>query len=168
MDVDSTPDAAQGHNYCLNARVFDIQSMIVKEHSSSAASHAIIALAMRLFRREVASAKRAQLTLCYLLPDERGQAPFEGMRLGTHDAEKAVLTIEACVPQHIVDDPSRAGRYVLAVAADAIDAAREFFVDVGVEGFDAETLQAWVTTIKLEDLLPPNFQQVRNTDFEWS
>lgn len=142
--------------------------MIVKAHASSAASHAITALAVQLFRREAAPTVEARLTLCYLLPDEQGQAPFEGMRLGTHDAEKAALTIEACVPQHIVDDPSRAGRYVLAVAADAIEAAQEFFVDLGVGGFEAETLHAWITTIKLEDLLPPNFQQVRNTDFEWS
>lgn len=142
--------------------------MIVKEHASSAASHAITALAIRLFRRDAAPAIDARLTLCYLLPDEHGQAPFEGMRLGAHDAEKVALTIEACVPPHIVDDPSRAGRYVLAVAADAIDAAQEFFVALGGSKFDAETLQAWITTIKLEDLLPPNFQQVRNTDFEWS
>lgn len=148
--------------------MFEIQSMIVKEHASSAASHAITALAIRLFRREVAATGEARLTLCYLLPDAQGQAPFEGMRLGTHDAKKAALTIDACVPQHIVDDAARAGRYVLAVAADAIDAAQAFFVDCGVVGFDAATLQAWVETIQLEDLLPPNFQQVRNTDFEWS
>jgi len=142
--------------------------MIVKEHASSAASHAITALAIRLFRREVAPPVEALLTLWYLLPDEHGHAPFEGMRLGAHDAKKVALTIEACVPPHIVNDPSRAGRYVLAVAADAIDAAHEFFVDSGVRAFDAEALQAWIKTIQLEDLLPPNFQQVRNTDFEWS
>jgi len=142
--------------------------MVVKEHEASAASHAITALAMRLARREATPGVEARLTLCYLLPDEHGMAPFDGMRLSSHDAAKGALTIEACVPSHIVRDAARAGRYVLAVAADAIDAAQEFFLEQGVHAFDAETLQGWISTVKPEDLAPPELQQVRNTDFEWS
>ena len=148
--------------------VFEIQSMMLKEHESSVTGHAITAFAMRLARREVASYVKARLTLCYLLPGEDGKPPFEGMRFGTHDPVKGVVTIEACVPVHIVHDPSKAGPYVLAVAADAIDAAQEFFVEQGSAAFDAETLQAWVTSVKAADLLPPQHQQVRNTDFDWS
>lgn len=148
--------------------MFDIQSMMIKEHESSAAGHAITALAMRLARREVEPDVKAKLTLCYLLPGEDGELPFQGMQLSTHDPVKGVLIIEACVPPHIVHDPSKAGPYVLAVAADAIDAAQEFFVEQGNSAFDAENLQAWVTTVKPADLLPPQHQQVRNTDFEWS
>lgn len=142
--------------------------MMIKEHESSAAGHAITALAMRLARREVEPSVSAKLTLCYLLPGEDGELPFEGMQLSAHDPAKGVLTIEACVPAHIVHDPSKAAPYVLAVAQDAIDAAQEFFVEQGVKAFDGETLQAWVMTVKTTDLLPPQHQQVRNTDFEWS
>jgi len=148
--------------------VFEIQSMMIKEHESSATGHAITALAMRLAHRAVAVEVKAQLTLCYLLPGEDGELPFQGMQFGTHDPSKGVVTIEACVPAHIVHDPSKAGPYVLAVAADAIDAAAEFFVEQGVTAFDAVTLQAWVATVKAADLMPPQHQQVRNTDFDWS
>jgi len=148
--------------------VFEIQSMMLKEHESSATGHAITALAMRLARREGVRDVRAQLTLCYLLPGEDGELPFRGMRLGTHDPVKGMVTIEACVPAHIVNDPAKAGPYVLAVAADAIDAAQEFFVEQGLTSFDAETLHAWITTVKAADLRPPEHQQVRNTDFDWS
>lgn len=147
--------------------MFEIQSMMIKEHESSATGHAITALAMRLARREVARDVKAQLTLCYLLPGEDGRLPFPGMRLGTYEPRTGVVTIEACVPAHIVHDVAKAGPYVLAVAADAIDAAREFFAEQG-HAFDAETLHAWVTTIKPVDLLPPQHQEVRNTDFDWS
>jgi len=148
--------------------VFEIQSMMIKEHESSAAGHAITALAMLLARRAVVPGTPAQLTLVYLLPGSDGELPFVGMQLGTHDPEKGALSIEACVPVHIVQDSSRAGRYVLALAADAIDAAQEFFVEQGIAGFDADTLQAWVTTVKPADLRPPQQQQLRNTDFDWS
>jgi hypothetical protein len=90
------------------------------------------------------------------------------MRLSAHDSIKGILTIEACVPAHIVQDLAKAGPYVLAVAADAIDAARDFFLEQGVTAFDQDTLQAWVSTVKPQDLLPPTRQQVRNTDFNWS
>ena len=142
--------------------------MMIKEHESSATGHAITALAMRLARREVAPDIEAQLTLCYLLPGADGKLPFHGMRLGSHDPVKGVLTIEACVPAHIVHDASKAGPYVLAVAADAVDAAQEFFGEQGSTGFDAETLQAWLATVRAIDLQPPQHQQVRNTDFDWS
>jgi hypothetical protein len=148
--------------------VFEIQSMMIKDHESSAASHAITALAMRLARREVRPVLGAQLTLCYLLPGEDGELPFEGMQLSTHDPRKGVVIIEACVPSHVVHDALRAGPYVLAVAADAIDAAREFFVEQGITAFDADALHAWIMTVKAADLLPPQHQRVRNTDFEWS
>jgi hypothetical protein len=148
--------------------VFELQSMVIKEHSTSAASHAITKLAMRLARREPTPALQARLTLCYLLPDEHGVVPFTGMRLSNHDAAQGSLTIQACVPTHIVDDAARAGRYVLAVAADAIDAAQEFFLEQGVTAFDADMLHSWVSSVKPADLAPPEFQQVRNTDFEWS
>lgn len=142
--------------------------MMIKEHSTSAATHAITALAMRLARREATPDTPARLTLCYVLPDEEGVAPFEGMRLGSHDRARGVLTVEACVPRQVVYDTSRAGRYVLALAADAIDAAQQFFLEQGILGFDAETLHAWVSTVQAQDLAPPRFQQVRNTDFDWS
>src|SRR3954449_6425131 len=103
--------------------------MMIKEHESSATGHAITALAMRLARREVALEVKTQLTLCYLLPGEDGEPPFLGMQLGTHHPLRGIVTIEACVPAHIVHDPSKAGPYVLAVAADAIDAAEEFFFE---------------------------------------
>jgi hypothetical protein len=148
--------------------VFEIQSMMIKEHESSATGHAITALAKRLARRPLSADVQARLTLCYLLPGEDGELPFAGMRLGTHDPVRHVVTIEACVPAHVVHDPAKAGPYVLAVAADAIDAAQEFFAEQGVSAFDADTLQAWITTIKPADLLPPQHQQVRNTDFDWS
>lgn len=141
---------------------------MIKEHESSATGHAITALAKRLARREVARDVKARLTLCYLLPGEDGELPFQGMRLGTHDPVRGVVTIEACVPAHIVHDAGKAGPYVLALAADAIDAAQEFFVEQGVNAFDAETLHAWITTVKPADLRPPEHQQVRNTDFDWS
>ena len=142
--------------------------MMIKEHESSAIGHAITALAMRLARRAVTVGAKAELTLCYLLPGEDGELPFQGMQFGSHDPMRGVVTIEACVPAHIVHDPARAGSYVLAVAADAIDAAGEFFVEQGVTAFDAETLQAWVATVKAADLMPPQQQQVRNTDLDWS
>ena len=123
---------------------------------------------MRLARCEVAPDVKARLTLCYLLPGEDGELPFKGMQLGTHDPVEGVVTIQACVPAHIVHDPSKAGPYVLAVAADAIDAAQEFFAEQGVRAFDSATLQAWITTVKPADLLPPQHQRVRNTDFDWS
>jgi hypothetical protein len=148
--------------------VFEIQSMMIKAHESSAASHAILALALQLARREAVPDLKAQLRLCYLLPGEDGLLPFAGMQLSTHDPAKNVVTIEACVPARIVHDSSKAGPYVLALAADAIDAAHAFFVEQGFTAFDAETLQAWLTTIKAADLLPPQHRQVRNTDFEWS
>ena len=148
--------------------MFEIQSLMLKEHESSATGHAIMALAMRLARRTVTAHAKAQLTLCYLLPGEDGRLAFEGMQLATHDRVKGVVSIEACVPAHIVHDPIKAGRYVLAVAADAIDAARDFFDEQGVAGFDAETLQAWLSTVKATDLALPQHQQVRNTDFDWS
>jgi hypothetical protein len=148
--------------------MLEIQSLMLKEHESSATGHAITALAMRLARRPVNANVKAQLTLCYLLPGEDGELPFEGMRLGSHDPAHGVVTIEACIPAHLVHDPTRAGPYVLALAADAIDAARDFFREQGVTAFDADTLQAWITTIKAADLLPPRHQQVRNTDFDWS
>jgi hypothetical protein len=148
--------------------VLEIQSMVIKELSTSPMSHAITALAIHVARREAARDVKAQLALCYLLPDEHGAQPFEGMRLGSHDAVSGVLTIQACVPPHVVHDASRAGQYALAVAADAIDAAQEFFLEQGVTAFDAETLQAWLTSVKPMDLAPPQFQQVRNTDFDWS
>lgn len=148
--------------------MFEIQSMMIKEHEASATGHAITALAMRLARRPLSTDVKGRLTLCYLLPGEDGKLPFEGMRLGTHDPARDLVTIEACVPEHIVHNLAKAGPYVLAVAADAIDAAREFFTEQGVTAFDAETLHAWITTIKAADLLPPQHQQVRNTDFDWS
>jgi hypothetical protein len=166
--LDSPRDGSSDwHVHCSARGVLEIQSMVIKELSTSAASHAITALAMRLARRGTSSGA-ARLTLCYLLPDEQGAAPFAGMRLASHDAERGVLTIEACVPTHLVTDTSRAGRYVLAVAADAIDAARDFFDEQGLGGFDAEELHAWVMTIQPKDLAPPAFQQVKNTDFDWS
>ena len=142
--------------------------MMIKDHESSAAGHAISALALRLARREAASDVKARLKLCYLLPGEDGLLPFEGMQLSTHDPVKGVVTIEACVPTRIVHDPSKAGPYVLALAADAIDAAQEFFVEQGCTAFDAESLQAWLMTIKAANLLPLQHQRVRNTDLEWS
>jgi hypothetical protein len=148
--------------------VLEIQVMMLKADESSAASHAISALALQLARREAAADFRARLKLCYLLPGEDGLLPLEGMQLSTHDPVKSLVTIEACVPARIVHDPSKAGLYVLALAADAIDAAHAFFVEQGCTTFDAETLQAWLLTIKVADLLPPQHQQVRNTDFEWS
>jgi len=148
--------------------VFEIQSMMIKEHESSAAGHAITALAMRLARRAASADAKVHLTLCYLLPGSDGEPPFEGMQLSTHDPEKGALSIEACLPAHVVHNPAKAGPYVLAVAADAIDAAHEFFNEIGVTSFDAETLHAWVATVKATDLLPPQHQQVRNTDFDWS
>jgi len=156
------------HDRCSLRGVFEIQSMVIKELSTSAASHAITRLAMELARRALPTNHAARLTLCYLLPDEHGAAPFQGMRLASHDAARGVLTIEACVPPALVDDTARAGRYVLAVAADAIDAAHEYFVEQKITGFDPETLQAWLTTVGPESLAPPPLQQVRNTDFDWS
>ena len=141
--------------------------MMIKEHESSATGHAITALAMRLARREVAPDVKAHLTLCYLLPGEDGEAPFQGMRLGAHDPIRGVISIEACIPSHIVHDTGKAGPYVLAVAADAIDAAQEFFVEQGVTSFDAQTLHAWISTVEPGELRPPAHQQVRNTDFVW-
>jgi hypothetical protein len=148
--------------------VFDIQSMMIKDHESSAAGHAIMALAMQMARRILSPDVRARLKLCYLLPGEDGLLPFQGMQLSRHDAEKGLLTIEACVPSLIVHDPLKAGPYVLAVAADAIDAAQEFFLEQGITAFDAETLQAHIMTIKPFDLRLPEHQQVRNTDFDLS
>lgn len=148
--------------------VFEIQSMMIKDHESSAVSHAITALAMRLARRELAPLVTAQLRLCYVLPGEDGRPPFAGMRLSAHDSATQLLVVEASVPTHIVHDPKKAGPYVLAVAADAIDAADAFFVELGVSGFEAELLQAWVATVQPKELLPPRNQQVRNTDFDWS
>jgi len=148
--------------------VFDIQSMMIKEHESSAAGRAITALAMHLARHRGTPNLNTQLTLCYLLPGEDGELAFEGMQLCTHDPRSGVVTIEACVPTHIVHDESKAGSYVLALAADAIDAAQEFFVEQGITSFDAESLQAWVTTVDVAELLAPQQQQVRNTDFGWS
>ena len=130
-------------------------------------SQAITGLAVRLARREAAPVVGAQLTLCYLLPGEDGELPFAGMQLSAHDPVKSVLIIEACVPLHIVHDPSKAGAYVLAVAADAIDAAREFFEEQGVTAFDADALQTWISTLEAAELLPRQ-QRVRNTDFERS
>jgi len=145
----------------------EIQSLVIKELSTSATSHAITALAMHVARSEVAKSASARLTLCYVLPDEHGVQPFEGMRLSSYDPTSGVLTVEACVPAHLVHHASRAGQYVLAVVADAIDAAREFFREQGVTAFDAEGLQSWLRTVRLADLAPPRFQQVRNTDFDW-
>jgi hypothetical protein len=142
--------------------------MVIKEHSASAASHAITALAMRLARREAMPDAKARLVLCYLLPDEYGVSPFDGMRLASYEAKSAVLTIEACVPTSIVNDRARAGRYVLAVAADAVDAAREFFQEQLVDAFRAPELESWLASVGPGDLAPPEFQQVRNTDFDWS
>lgn len=148
--------------------VFEIESVAIKEHESSAVSQAITALAVRLARLERTPLVQPQLRLCYLLPAEDGQLAFQGMRLRTHDPATGTLTIDASVPLHIVDDTSKAGPYVLAVAADAIDAAQEFFLEQGIRSFDAETLQAWVTTVKPADLAPAARQQVRNTDFGFS
>jgi hypothetical protein len=148
--------------------VFDIQSMMLKEHEASAASHAITAFAIQVARRALIGDVRAQLTLCYLLPGEDGEPPLIGMQLSTHDLVKGILTIEAGIPPHIVHDPLKAGPYVLAVAADAIDAAQAFFIEQGITAFDAETLQAWVTTVKAADLRPPPHQPARKADLDWS
>jgi hypothetical protein len=148
--------------------VFDIQSMMIKDHESSAASHAITALAMQLARRFITRDVQARLTLCYLLPGEDGKLPFQGMQLSAHNLDSGVLTIEACVPSHIVQSVSKAGTYVLAVAADAIDAAQEYFTEQGVTAFDSESLKACIMTIKPADLQPPEQRRVRNTDFDWS
>ena len=145
--------------------MIEIQTLVTKEQESSAVSKAITALALRLARLELSAHARAQLKLCYLLPAVDGQIAFQGMRLSTLDAVAGVLTIEACVPPHIVTDQVRAGLYVLAVAADAIDAAREFFSEQGAATFDAESLQTWLSTVTPKDLLPPPQQRVRNTDF---
>lgn len=142
--------------------------MMIKDHESSAVSHAITAFAMQLARRAASRDATARLTLCYLLPGEDGTVAFEGMQLSRHDPGKRLLIIEACIPNHIVHDTARAGAYVLAVAADAIDAAREFFLERGVTDFDADALQACVASVKAVDLLPPKRQQVRNTALDWS
>lgn len=156
------------HGRCSLEAVFEIQSMVIKELSASATAHAITALAVHAARRASAPDVKNHLRLCYLLPDEQGVQPFQGMRLDSYDAATGVLTVQACVPAHVVHDASRAGPYVLAVAADAIDAAHEFLLEQGATAFDAEPLRRWVEALKPQDLAPPAYQQVRNTDFDWS
>lgn len=141
--------------------------MMIKDHESSAVGHAITLFARHLAER-LPRGTETRLRLCYLLPGEDGELPLQGMQISTHDLDRGILTILASIPAHMVHDTQLAGRYVHALAADAVDAAQDFFLEQGITTFDVDTLQACILTIRPADLRPPNQEQVKNTDFDLS
>jgi hypothetical protein len=130
----------------------EIRSIMPQDREHSASARAITALARRLMRKDAASSQ-ATLSLAFVLPGIDDQLPFQGMRLTAHDEITKTLTIEAAVPLPMLDPP-KAAPYVLAVAADAIDAASEFFAETGTP-FDARGLHAIVAAISPGELEHP-------------
>jgi hypothetical protein len=118
-----------------------------REREKSAASRAIIALAMGLAARRPAS-DGCTVELMFVLPDSEAGPLFEGMRLRAYQESEHVLIIEAAVPSRLVDS-EHAARYIAAATADAIDAARDFFEEKQT-AFDAERHHALLADIESE------------------
>jgi hypothetical protein len=126
-----------------------------REHSASA--RAITALARHLARRRFdVGSSRASFSLVFVLPGIDDQLSFQGMRLTAHDEPTDTLTIEAAIPVPMLDSP-KAAAYVLAVAADAIDAASEFFTEKGT-AFDARCVHDIVAAVSPRDLERPSHE----------
>ncbi|MCQ8105277.1 hypothetical protein NP590_14270 [Methylomonas sp. SURF-2] len=91
------------------------------------------------------------LNVVFMLPSRQEKADFEGLRLHSFDQSDQTLRIEAAVPEKMLDS-RHAERYVLAILADAIDAAAEFFNEQRIL-FDAPAHFALV------EVLAPKQQQ---------
>jgi hypothetical protein len=131
--------------------VFVIRTVMPRESEGSPASRAITALAMRfssLLASQVASDK-CTLELMFVLPDEEGPL-FEGMRLGSYAEGTHTLCVQAAVPARLVAS-ARAADYVAAAAADAVDAAGEFFGEQGVP-FNADARREILRSISVTEL----------------
>jgi len=115
-------------------------------------SRAITALAMRFaaMRALRGTTDGCTLELMFVLPDVEEGPTFDGMRLSTYDAGEKVLVVEAAIPARILDS-ERAASYVAAVAADAVDAASDFFAEQRV-AFDADHRHAALRMISVSDL----------------
>jgi hypothetical protein len=131
----------------------ELRSMLPQEREHSACVRAITALARCLFKARPTAGRTASVSLVLILPGIDDQVPFHGMRLASYDEASRTLTIEAAVPARALEAPA-AAPYVLAVAADAVDAAVEFFVEQGI-AFDAGPLQELLAATAPEDLEGP-------------
>lgn len=85
------------------------------------------------------------LNVVFMLPSRQEKADFEGLRLHSFDKSGQTLRIEAAVPEKMLTS-SHAERYVLAILADAVDAAGEFFNEQRIL-FDAPQHAALVEVI---------------------
>ena len=123
-----------------------------RELERSAVGRAITALAMRFAgaRAQGGLDDACTLELMFVLPDLEVGPVFEGMRLSTYAAGERILVVEAAAPRHLLDS-EYAARYVAAVAADAVDAAREFFEEHRI-AFDAERRHLMLRSISASDL----------------
>lgn len=66
------------------------------------------------------------LDIVFLLPSRQEQAGFEGLRLHSFNRDNQMLRIESAVPPKMLDS-IHAGRFIIAIMQDAIDAASEYF-----------------------------------------
>jgi hypothetical protein len=134
--------------------VIVVRSVMPREREGSAVSRAITSLAMRLASKAVSQgADGYTLELMFVLPDSEEGPLFEGMRLSTYAEDQKILVVEAAVPVSMIDS-DRAAAYVAAVAADAVDAAREFFEELRMP-FDAESRHDLLGRISTSDLQRP-------------
>jgi hypothetical protein len=141
--------------FATHRNVIVIRSMMPRERESSAASRAITALAIRLATRLDQSDKpdACTLELMFVLPDADEGPVFEGMRLSAYAEGEGILVVEAAVPLRMLDS-EHVARYVAAVAADAVDAASEFFGEQQVT-FDADRRHEVLRAISVSDLQGP-------------
>jgi hypothetical protein len=126
-----------------------------REQEGSAVSRAITALAMRFahLRALRGATDSCTLELMFVLPDIDEGPIFEGMRLSTYAEGEGLLVVEAAVPVRILDS-EHAASYVAAVAADAVDAARDFFEEQRI-AFDASGRHDMLRAIPVLDLDGP-------------
>ena len=77
-------------------------------------------------RDQLAQKKTPVLDIVFLLPSRQEKADFTGLRLHSFDTAGQILRIESAVPEKMLTS-IHAGRFVIAIMQDAIDAASEFF-----------------------------------------
>ena len=75
------------------------------------------------------------------------------LQLSTYSESEGILGVEAAVPVRMLDS-EHAASYVAAVAADAVDAAREFFEERKIP-FDADARHDALRAISVSDLDRP-------------
>lgn len=85
-----------------------------------------VAMGWAGFANHALQKKAPILSIVYMLPSRRENAGFQGLRLHSFQKDTQTLTMEAAVPENMLESV-HAERYVIAILLDAIEAAAEYF-----------------------------------------